>query len=97
MQCHFVQSSLFNIESVLSPMLSLGLFVALLFVAGVAVSGFSVHGSNAIVRSSVRTMRMEYIPDGMTKAQWEAIKRKEAESLKGKKLGAVGITKFQSR
>jgi hypothetical protein len=40
---------------------------------------------------------MEYIPDGMSKAQWEAIKRKEQEANKGKNLGAVGITKFKSR
>ena len=40
---------------------------------------------------------MEYIPDGMSKAQWEAIKRKEQEQVKGKNLAAVGITKFKSR
>lgn len=40
---------------------------------------------------------MEYIPDGMSKAQWEAIKRKEEEQGKGKNLGTVGITKFKSR
>lgn len=40
---------------------------------------------------------MEYIPDGLTKAQWEAMKKKEVEANKGKNLGAVGITKFQSR
>lgn len=40
---------------------------------------------------------MEYIPDGLSKAQWEDMKRKEQENLKGKNLGAVGITKFKSR
>lgn len=40
---------------------------------------------------------MEYIPDGLSKKQWEEMKKKEEESLKGKNLGAVGITKFQSR
>jgi hypothetical protein len=40
---------------------------------------------------------MEYIPDGMSKAQWELLKKKEAEANKGKNLGAVGITKFKSR
>lgn len=41
---------------------------------------------------------MEYIPDGLTKSQWEAIKRKEAEDLKAKgNLGALGTTKFKSR
>ena len=41
--------------------------------------------------------RTRYIPDGMSKAQWEAMKKKEAEQGKGKNLGAVGITKFKSR
>jgi len=42
-------------------------------------------------------MKMEYIPDGMSKAKWEALKKKEAEDQKKLKLGAIGITKFQSR
>ena len=41
---------------------------------------------------------MEYIPDGMSKAQWDAIKEKEKKMKpKGKNYGAVGITKFKSR
>lgn len=40
---------------------------------------------------------MEYIPDGVSKEQWAAIKKKEADANKGKNLGAVGITKFKSR
>lgn len=40
---------------------------------------------------------MEYIPDGLSKEQWAAMKKKELESGKGKDLGKVGITKFQSR
>lgn len=42
-------------------------------------------------------LTMEYIPDGLSKKQWEELKRKEAEELKGKDLAKVGITKFQSR
>ena len=44
-------------------------------------------------------LKCEYIPDGMTKAQWAAVKAKEKaeyEKVKGN-LGKVGITKFQSR
>lgn len=51
-------------------------------------------------RSQVRrsgSLNMEYIPDGLTKAQWDAMKKKEADELKGKNLGAIGITKFKSR
>lgn len=40
---------------------------------------------------------MEYIPDGLTKEQWAAMKKKEEEKLKDKDLGKVGITKFKSR
>ena len=40
----------------------------------------------------------EYIPDGFTKEQWQAVKKKEAEELKKKgNLGALGTTKFKSR
>lgn len=48
-------------------------------------------------RGYSRSLSMEYIPDGVSKAQWEIIKKKEAEANKGKNLGAVGITKFKSR
>jgi len=40
---------------------------------------------------------MEYIPDGLSKEQWAAMKKKEADELKGKDLAKVGITKFKSR
>jgi len=40
---------------------------------------------------------MAYVPDGLTKAQWEQMKAKEAEELKKKDLGKIGITKFKSR
>ena len=50
-----------------------------------------------VMRRAQKLVTMEYIPDGMTKAQWEVIKKKEAEANKGKDLGAVGITKFKSR
>ena len=43
------------------------------------------------------SLRMEYIPDGMSKAQWDALKKKEQDEMKGKNLGAIGITKFKSR
>ena len=42
-------------------------------------------------------LTMEYVPDGMSKEQWNAIKKKEKDALKGKNFGAVGITKFKSR
>ena len=43
-------------------------------------------------------LTMEYIPDGLTKAQWDALKKKEEADLKAKgNLGALGTTKFKSR
>merc|ERR1712127_813944 len=42
-------------------------------------------------------MTMEYIPSGMSKAQWQKIKDKEKNANKGKDLGKVGITSFKSR
>merc|ERR1711871_1335606 len=44
------------------------------------------------------SLTMEYIPDGLTKAQWTALKKKEADELKAKgNLGAMGTTRFKSR
>jgi hypothetical protein len=40
---------------------------------------------------------MEYIPDGMSKAQWKKLQQKEKDSSKDKDYGAIGITKFKSR
>ena len=51
------------------------------------ISILSGHGFNSI--KSVSTARkslisMGYIPDGLTKAQWEAIQKKEADEKKVK-------------
>jgi len=56
--------------------------------------GFMV--SSRTLRSG-RSISMEYIPDGISKDQWAAMKKKEADAMKGKDLGKVGITKFKSR
>ena len=42
-------------------------------------------------------MTMEYIPSGMSKEQWQKLKNAEKNKLKGKNLGANGITTFKSR
>jgi len=71
------------------------LVVTILFLFNCS-NGFRPSGS--ISSKSVRGLRMEYVPDGLTKQQWEAIKKKEAEELKEKgNLGVVGTTKFKSR
>lgn len=43
--------------------------------------------------STARSIKMEYIPDGLSKAQWEQMKKKELDANKGKNLGAVGMQK----
>lgn len=72
--------------------------LCLLLVA--ALMGASDAFAPAGLRISRRpVLKAEYIPDGMSKAQWEAVKAKEKaeyEKVKGN-LGKVGITKFQSR
>uniref|UniRef100_A0A7S3L6A0 RxLR effector protein n=1 Tax=Amphora coffeiformis TaxID=265554 RepID=A0A7S3L6A0_9STRA len=67
-----------------------------------SVHGFSVtssfSGSSVGVQSSnANGMTMEYIPSGMSKEQYRKLKEKEQNAKKGKNLGKVGITTFQSR
>jgi hypothetical protein len=40
---------------------------------------------------------MEYIPEGLSKVQWAAIKKKEADAAAAKKNGTLGTGKFKSR
>mmetsp|Transcript_44437 Transcript_44437/g.68021 ORF Transcript_44437/g.68021 Transcript_44437/m.68021 type:complete len:157 (-) Transcript_44437:65-535(-) len=49
------------------------------------------------VASNNAVVTMEYIPSGMSKAQWEKMKQQEKNKNKGKNLGAVGISTFKSR
>ena len=48
--------------------------------------------------SSCRTsLRMEYIPDGLSKREWEDLKKREAEEAKKRgNLGVMGSTRFRS-
>jgi len=78
--------------------------MVLLFVISVALFfnlllsfKLTTHHNQMMNFNQQRILKMEYIPDGLSKAQWEAMKKKEAEAVKGKDLGKVGITKFQSR
>ena len=77
------------------------LMLVSLFFAGTAAlqfsssftPGMSSVSSNSGVGSS--GMSMEYIPSGVSKEQWKAMKAKEKAGKKN--LGKVGITSFQSR
>jgi hypothetical protein len=60
------------------------------------VSAFQA-ASRGVSRAAKR-VTMEYIPDGLSKAQWAAIKKKEADDLKAKgNMGRLGTTRFKSR
>mmetsp|Transcript_3011 Transcript_3011/g.6568 ORF Transcript_3011/g.6568 Transcript_3011/m.6568 type:complete len:160 (+) Transcript_3011:118-597(+) len=61
-----------------------------------AFSSFSGQQLKNGAQNAGRTMTMEYIPSGMSKAQWQKIKDQE-KAGKGKDLGKVGITSFKSR
>lgn len=45
----------------------------------------------------VASLRMVYVPDGLTLEQWKKIKAKENEKIKEADLGRVGVRGFQSR
>jgi hypothetical protein len=54
--------------------------------------------SRGVSRAAKGGVTMEYIPDGLSKAQWAAIKKKEADDLKAKgNMGRLGTTRFKSR
>ncbi|KAL3908975.1 MAG: hypothetical protein SGARI_002819 [Bacillariaceae sp.] len=62
------------------------------------VSAFST--SSSFSGSSVSTVQnnnglsMEYIPSGISKAQWQKMKEAEKNKAKGKNLGASGARQF---
>jgi hypothetical protein len=70
------------------------LLIVCLFIFNSLSNGFYFQ-SMGVTQS--RLLKMEYIPDGLSKEQWAKIKAKETEENKNKNLGAVGITKFKSR
>ena len=58
---------------------------------------FTPRVNNGIIGSRGQLV-MEYIPDGLTKSQWAAIKKKEADEIKARgDLSKMGATRFKSR
>lgn len=76
--------------------LALLLLAILSIIASCTSFGTSSRTSSLSIRRTA-SFTMEYVPEGLSKAQWEAMKKKEQEQVKGKNLAAVGITKFKSR
>ena len=61
-------------------------------------SSSSFSGSSLSVNARNNNgITMEYIPSGMSKAQWQKMKEAEKNKNKGKNLGKSGITTFKSR
>ena len=74
-------------------MITIRLFLALSLV--LAVASFSAGtGYRRVVASkqriSQRQLSMEYVPDGMSKAEWKKLQQKEKEATKDKTTGLSG-------
>jgi hypothetical protein len=59
------------------------LFCLIFLITWNKVLSFQMKSTRAVVLAKISSISMEYIPDGMSKQQWEEIKRKEAEANKG--------------
>lgn len=65
-----------------------------------AFSTTSSFSGSQVTRASVQNnngLTMEYIPSGISKAQWAKMKEDEKNKKNGKNLGQSGITTFKSR
>lgn len=80
----------------ISPMRQCFLVVVTLTIIEQANCYGSFTGTQLNTPRNSASLTMEYIPSGMSKAQWEKQKQKEA-AKKGKNLGKTGITSFKSR
>lgn len=55
------------------------LLLCVLAAAVMQTLGFQLRSTRSM--ASTRSLKMEYIPDGLTKAQWAAIKKKEEDEV----------------
>jgi hypothetical protein len=68
-----------------------------LLVIAVIISAAVGFSPTKFITRNIPTISMAYIPDGLTKAQWEAIQKKEEEEKKKKANGTLGTARFKSR
>lgn len=81
------------------------IYITIILATILAVNSFQLFNSPRLSSSTRinRSLNMvtqfgPYIPDGLTKEQYAAIRQREANELRSKgNLGAVGIQKFKSR
>ena len=69
----------------------------LLVVLGAVLADAFVSPALSSSVASRTTSLSAYVPDGMSKAQWDALKKKEKEDQKKKNFGAGGARGFKSR
>lgn len=62
--------------------MSFKLFVVIICTFIIYVHGFS--SVNAVTKIRRNGIKMEYIPDGLTKQQWEELKKREIAEMKAK-------------
>lgn len=69
-----------------------------LALCGVATAYVSPVTTSAVSRHATRVEPLfGYVPDGLSKSEWEAIKKKEADERKKKNFGEGGTRGFKSR
>jgi len=75
------------------------MFTVIVLAASAFAAGHGVLVPNAVSRTSAcsTAITMGYIPDGMSKEEWEKIRQKEQAKTQGKNLGIQGVTTFRSR
>lgn len=74
--------------------------VAFVAVANTSSPGVSIESQFVSSSTAPRTSDsklFEYIPDGLSKAQWKAIKAKEQKEKEDRANGVLGATRFKSR
>lgn len=73
------------------------LIIVFLIICASCATAFTVQRSHSAVQRSRMGLKMEYIPSGLSKAQWAAIKKKEADEKEARKNGTLGTSRFKSR
>lgn len=74
--------------------------ICIFFILISITQGFGIISSSQLSKNGFRksSIKMEYIPDGLTKAQWEQLKKKEEDERKRLgNLGVMGVNRFKSR
>mmetsp|Transcript_27494 Transcript_27494/g.64479 ORF Transcript_27494/g.64479 Transcript_27494/m.64479 type:complete len:160 (-) Transcript_27494:1427-1906(-) len=83
-----MKSAIVLVSALLLAVSQVSAFTSLSSFSGSSISANTSNGNG---------ITMEYIPSGMSKAQWKKMKEAEKKKSKGQNLGKSGITTFTSR